>query len=334
MRLLLLLAMCGALGAADWKIVSVKKIWSEPAHAAFGDLIRWNDRWYAVCREGKGHAPSKGKPDDGALRVLASKDGETWTSQALIAEAGVDLRDPHLSVTPSNQLMIIAGGSYYPDGVYKTRQSRSFFSKDGRAWSKPNPVVEEGHWLWRVVWHAGRAWGVSKYGSYSAELKENPRKQRLVSSKDGIHWETVAELNVPGGDETTIRFLRDGRIGALMRRTWDDGNMAWIGLSAPPYKEWKWTPSGHFIGGPNFLPLPNGLSIAGGRLYENGDRAKAYTAIAEIHDGQFTPKLRLPSNGDSSYPGFVWHNGQVWTLYYSSHEGKTSLYLARLQIRK
>ncbi len=70
MRLFLLLAMCATLGAADWKIVSVKKIWSEPAHAAFGDLIRWHDRWYAVYREGKGHAPSKGKPDDGVLRVL------------------------------------------------------------------------------------------------------------------------------------------------------------------------------------------------------------------------------------------------------------------------
>lgn len=333
MRLALLLSLTTLLPAADWQLVSVTKIWDQPRHAAFGDITRWNSRWFCVFREGQGHAPSKGNPDDGKLRVLSSNDATTWASEALLEEQGVDLRDPHLSITPDNRLMIIAGGSFYPDGVYKTRQSRAFFSKDGKVWTKPAPVVQDGHWLWRVTWNEGIAYGVSKYGSPMAESKTNPRKVRLVKSKDGVKWETITELAVPGGDETAVRFLPDGRMVALTRRTSEDGNIAWIGLSSPPYIHWTWHPSGHFVGGPNLAILPGGLWAAGGRIYEGGERSKAHTEIGELTATGFTPKLRLPSGGDSSYPGFVWHDGLLWTLYYSSHEGKTSIYLAKIKVQ-
>jgi hypothetical protein len=45
-----------------------------------------------------------------------------------------------------------------------------------------------------------------------------------------------------------------------------------------------------------------------------------------------TPQLTLPSGGDCSYPGLVWHDGLLWTSYYSTHEGKTSIYLARIRL--
>lgn len=333
MRLPLLLASTLLLSAADFELVSVTRIWDQPKHAAFGDLTRWKSRWFCVFREGQGHAPSKGKPDDGKLRVLSSKDAVTWQPEALIEEPGVDLRDPHLSITKDNRLMIIAGGSYYPDGVYRTRQSRAFFSKDGKAWTKPAPVVEDGHWLWRVTWHKGVAYGVSKYGSPSAELASNPRKVRLVKSTDGVKWETITELKVPGGDETAVRFLADGTMVALTRRTWTDGNIAWIGTAKAPYTEWSWKPSGHFIGGPNVAILPNGQWVAGGRIFAGGYGKDPHTEIGELSAEGFTPKLRLPSGGDSSYPGFVWHDGLLWTLYYSSHEGKTSIYLAKIKVK-
>ncbi|MFN0102519.1 MAG: sialidase family protein [Bryobacteraceae bacterium] len=326
MRLILFLILTTLLSAADWHLVSVTRIWDKPSHAAFGDLIRWNSHWFAVFREGRGHAPSEGKPDDGKLRVLSSRDGDKWQSEALLEEPGVDLRDAHLSVTKDNRLMIVAGGSYYPNGEYKTRQSRAFFSKDAKKWTPPAPVLEDGHWLWRVTWHKGIAYGVSKYGP-------DPRKIRLVKSVDGVKWENITELAVPGGDETALRFLPDGRMVALTRRTWDDGNIAWIGTSKPPYKDWTWNPSGYFIGGPNVAILPNGLWVAGGRLYEGGDRTKPHTEIGELTPTGFTPKLRLPSGGDSSYPGFVWHDNLLWTLYYSSHEGKTSIYLAKIRVQ-
>ncbi len=47
----------------------------------------------------------------------------------------------------------------------------------------------------------------------------------------------------------------------------------------------------------------------------------------------YEPVLTLPSGGDTSYPGLVWHQNLLWMLYYSSHEGKTSMYLAKIRLR-
>lgn len=206
------------------------------------------------------------------------------------------------------------------------------FSADGRNWSQPQPVLEKGHWLWRVTWYKGRAYGVSKYGSPSREMSGNPRRQNLVTSTDGVHWETVQELKVPAGDETTARFLPDGRMVLLMRRSAEDG-MAMIGVSAPPYQDWQWTKTRNFIGGPNFIVLPNGRMVAGGRYYPGGDTKKPQTVLANMTETSYEPALILPSGGDSSYPGFAWHRNELWALYYSSHEGRTSIYLAKIRIR-
>jgi len=44
------------------------------------------------------------------------------------------------------------------------------------------------------------------------------------------------------------------------------------------------------------------------------------------------PELILPSGGDCSYPGMVWDKGKLWVSYYSSHEGATDIYLARIAV--
>src|SRR5688572_25627165 len=90
--LLLVVGRVSAQGEA--KIVEVAKIWDKGKHNAFTDLSRWRDKWYCVFREAEAHVGG-----DGQLRVLESTDGKTWTSAALIEEAGIDLRDPHLSIT-------------------------------------------------------------------------------------------------------------------------------------------------------------------------------------------------------------------------------------------
>ncbi len=49
-------------------------------------------------------------------------------------------------------------------------------------------------------------------------------------------------------------------------------------------------------------------------------------------EGRLTEFLTLPSGGDSSYPGMVYDKKTLWVSYYSSHEGKTAIYLARVRI--
>src|SRR5437763_1357789 len=86
--------------AAEPQLISVTKIWDHGKHNAFTDLIRWHDRFYCAFREADAHVGG-----DGQLRVLESADGEKWQSAALIGEAGIDLRDPKLSITPDDSLM-------------------------------------------------------------------------------------------------------------------------------------------------------------------------------------------------------------------------------------
>ena len=336
-RILLLFStlVAGALAAPPTlEVVSVKRIWDQAPHSAFGDIIRFQNRWFCVFREGTAHVPKTGGADDGKLRVITSTDGDTWASAALIAEDGIDLRDPHLSITGAGKLMIVAGGSEYPKGVYAGRQPRVMFSPDGRKWTKPEAVLERGHWLWRVTWHDGVAYGVSKFGSPGKELPENPRRANLVSSRDGIQWQTVVPLQVPGADESAVRFLPNGRMVILMRTRSLQDELASIGWADKPYTDWHWTKQDVHVGGPNFIVLPDGSMIGGGRWMAAPGADGPRTALGAMTITHYQPQLVLPSGGDNSYPGFVFHDGLLWTMYYSSHETHTAIYLAKIRIKQ
>jgi len=303
-------------------IVSVARIWDAGAHNAFTDLIRWRDRWYCTFREGNEHVGG-----DGRIRVLVSTDGQAWTSAALVGETGIDLRDPKLSTTPDGRLMIVAGGSVYEGKRYLGRQPRVTFSQDGITWSAPERILEEGDWLWRVTWHDGRAYGVT-YRTLPGDASE--WALTLVSSADGRVFDRVTPLSVPGRpNETTLRFMPDGEMVALVRREAGD-RLAWVGRSRAPYTTWTWRATPHQVGGPNFIRLPDGALWASGRSYPGGPK----TVVARMTlDGGYDPVLTLPSGGDTSYAGMVWHADLLWVSYYASHEGKTAIYLARVKVR-
>jgi len=323
--------------AAEPKIVSVAKIWDQGKHNAFTDLIRWHDKWYCTFREADGHVGG-----DGLVRVLVSEDGEQWTSAAGITEKGIDLRDPKLSITPDDRLMIVAGGSVYEGKKLLVRQPRVAFSKDGREWTAPQRVLAEGDWLWRVTWHSGLAYGVAYDASQrtTAAAQEAAKtgkvppgpaewKLKLVTSSDGVKYDLITQFDVPGHpSETTLRFLPDGEMIALVRR--EGGNtFGWVGRSRAPYKEWKWAETKHRLGGPNFIRLPDGKLWAAGRSYPGGAKTVLVRMTA---DGGYEPALEFTSGGDTSYPGLVWHNGLLWMSFYSSHEGKTSIYLTKINV--
>ncbi|MGQ9649517.1 MAG: sialidase family protein [Phycisphaerae bacterium] len=305
----------------ECEIVSVKRIWDEGPHNAFTDLIRFQNKWYCTFREGQDHVGG-----DGKLRVLESTDGDNWSSAALLSEEGVDLRDPKLSITADGRLMIVAGGSVYKGKELVNCRPRVAFSKDGRQWSVPQRVLTDGEWLWRVTWHDGRAYGVSYDGVSKGKAGEWPLT--LWSSEDGIHYERITALEVTGRpNETTLRFMPDGEMIALVRR--EGGNAhGWIGRSRIPYTEWTWHEIRHRLGGPNFIRLPDGRMWAASRSY--GQESK--TVLAALSPTTYEPVLTFPSGGDCSYPGLVWHDNLLWMSYYSSHEGKTSIYLARVKI--
>lgn len=322
MGLLLLLGVTVESGLAQSgkpELVDVRRIWDAAPHNAFTDLVRFQNKWFCVFREGKGHVSP-----DGALRVITSTDGKDWQSAAIIRSEDSDLRDAKITITPKGQLML-SGAEAMNRVVDHKHQSLTWFSDDGKTWSEQFEVGDKDVWLWRTTWHADRAWGFG-YGTQNRK-----GLLRLYSSDSGQKYETVID-RVPGvgtyANETSLVFEKDGTAWCLLRQ---DGrpNTGLIGKSVPPYREWSWKPLGVRIGGPHMVRLPNGRFIATVRLYDGGAR----TSVCEIEPeaGRLSELLKLPSGGDTSYAGQIWHDGQLWISYYSSHEGKTSIYLARVR---
>ena len=301
------------------ELVSVQRIWDEAPHNAFTDLIRHNDEWICVFREGKSHVS-----DDGALRVITSPDGETWTSAALLTMEGVDLRDAKIAVTPEGELML-GGAVRRHDTEPHGFQSLVWFSKDGRTWSEAIEVGDPEVWLWRTTWHKGMAYNFG-YSTLSSE-----RFMTLYTSKDGRQFDKlVPRISIDDTylNETQMAFLPDDTALCLLRRDPDTGM---LGSARPPYTEWEWEDLGVRMGGPAMLRLPDGRLVA---CVRRPDIDPVYTGLGWIDAdaATYTEFLKLPSGGDTSYAGLVWHDDLLWVSYYSSHEATTSIYLAKVRV--
>ncbi len=302
-------------------LLEVNKIWEEAPHNAFTDLIYARNRWFCVFREGTNHISP-----DGTIRIISSPDGEKWESTALLISEDADLRDAKISETPAGKLMINGAGALRDRSAH-THQSMVWFSDDGLKWEKSQSVADPNYWLWRVHWHQNKSYG---FGYATGEQKQ----LRLYESKDGINYRTlVSDLGIEGyPNETSIVFKGDTAI-CLLRR---DGatNHALLGSSLPPYEHWDWKDLGRRIGGPDMILLPNGKLLTTVRLYEGKDWHPARTSLCwiDLENHQLIEALRLPSGGDTSYAGMVLKEGILWISYYSSHEGKTAIYLAKVGI--
>lgn len=302
---------------APKSIASVKLIWDKD-YSAFPSLEKFSGLYYVSFREGESHIFDSNGEASGKVRILRSEDGETWTPVALLEKDGIDLRDPHLSITPDGRLMVIMGGSIYRDQKLIGKIPHVSFSSDGETFSAPEAVVYEDNpsatteWFWRVSWNGDTGYTAS-YGS---------GKLLLLKTTDGVHYNKVTTLGIDGSpNETTLRFLDNGRMLLLARREAGNQFGCW-GVSDPPYTDWDFSQVGFRIGGPDFLVLEDGTVIAAGRAYlEKANRTRIWKGNLK---GQFKPVFTLPSGSDNSYPGIMKVGDELWVVYYSSHELRTA----------
>ena len=186
-------------------------------------------------------------------------------------------------------------------------------------------ITESGRWLWEVTWHQGKAYGVS----YPTP-KGAPSTALLVSD-DGRQFTPLVKpfQMTQRPTEAIIQFAKDGSCVCLHRRDGQPGH-AVFGSAAKPSGPWTWKTLDRKIGGPSLTQHPaSGEWIGVVRLYDGGAR----TEVCHIdpQKGTLTPLCRLPSGGDTSYPGLVWQeNGHLLVSYYSSHQGKAMIYLAEI----
>ncbi|MGQ9662019.1 MAG: exo-alpha-sialidase [Kiritimatiellia bacterium] len=299
------------------KIIEVRKIWDKAPHNAFTDLIRFQEHWFCAFREGTAH-----KSPDGALRILSSVDGKKWEPVGLITSTNSDLRDPKLAVTPEGQLML-CGGEALHDTSKHAHQSSVWFSKDGKTWSEKHKIGDLDFWLWRVTWHRGRAYSIGYYDRKDQFI-------RLYCSEDGKSFDTLVDRLFDIGFPNESMLVFDGDTAYCLLRRDGNPNTAMLGISHAPYTKWEWKDLGVRVGGPCLLRLPDARLVAAVRLYDGARR----TSLCWVDPqwGRLREALKLPSGGDTSYAGLVLHDGILWVSYYSSHEGKAAIYLARVEV--
>lgn len=303
------------------EILETRRIWDKAPHNAFTDLLRYDGQWYCVFREGSKHVSP-----DGSLRVITSRDGAAWESLALISHPTDDLRDAKLSLMPDGRFLLNGAGMQADKPI--RYHSMSWLSSDkGKTWDKGRRVGDPGFWLWRSQWHDGVAYSMG----YETNRDRSQRTLRLYTSTDGETFGSLVEkVNVPNGvGEDRILFLKDGSALCLLRHE-TGTKKGLLGRSWPPFKDWTWKELNLRIGGPNMIQLPDGRILAATRLYS--PRARTSLSWVDPKAGTLTECLELPSGGDTSYPGMVFHNGVLWVSYYSSHEEKTCIYLAKVKL--
>lgn len=306
-----------------FELIENKRIWSRGGHNAFTDIILFNDYIYVAFRE----ASCCHFSEDGRIRILRSKDTKNWENISELNIPTKDIRDPKFSICPSNTLCIhasarernIAGITRY------TYRSYVWNSENGTNWSDAQPILDSHYWLWRVRWdkEINQAYGFSYKTGGNNYLS-------LHSSHDGIDFYTkkykIFDDDWP--NETDLVFINDSTAISLVRRSPNSNSI--IGLSRKPYVEWRWEELNEKIASPNLLLLPDNRIIAGVRYLEPSAR----TSISLINpvEKKITEILQLPSGGDNGYPGMILQDDTLLISYYSSHEQRTSIYLAKVKL--
>ncbi|WP_128548158.1 hypothetical protein [Larkinella soli] len=314
--------------------VSVIKIWDQPPHSAFTDLVRFQNAFYCTFREGLTHVDTT---NSGKVRVLKSTDGKQWESVALLAIPKIDLRDPKLTITPDQRLMVTMAGAVFAPVNNRNKVQRiapmvSFSDKRGANFSEPqkstlDPAISPSKdWIWRTTWHNGMGYAID----YQV-LTDDKWMIYLLKTKDGIHYDKVSDLDVTGRpNESTIRFDQNGNMLVLIRREAED-QMGILAESKVPYTNWTYHKMAIRLGGPNFLFLNDQKLVVGSRNYASPNKMALYLTDRQ---GNITKTIPFPSSGDASYPGMVIHQNKLWVSYYSTHDGKSAIYLAQVPLDK
>lgn len=304
------------------KLERLTRIWDRDPHSAFTDLLYWQNRFVCVFRTGKAHVSP-----DGALQLMSSENGISWQPLSRITSDSADLRDPKLAIGPDGALLVYAAGALHTKQNH-THVNYVWSSLDGKTWQLPRTIGENDSWLWRVIRHETGFYGWG-YGTGKSRFIQ------LFRSDQGIHFQSITPkmLQDKGYPNETAMVMEGDNAWCLLRRDGkDQARMALLGTAAKPFTDWTWRELNVQIGGPSLLRLPGGQFVATVRLYS--PKVHTVLCLLDIEKCQLKPLLDLPSSGDSSYAGMVWHQQKLWISYYSSHEGKSSIYVAEVEIKQ
>ena len=288
-------------------------------HNAFTDLQYWQSLYWVSYRQGSGHMVL-----DGEINISVSQDRNRFRQVARIKAPG-DNRDPKLfPMSPDCMAMTIPSwhGRYAPD---RLRQYITF-TRNGYDWEKPQRIMNDGDWLWRIREHDGLYYGLGQHpiGRATAEKKPN-RNLLLMTSKDLLSWDILASVGDENLElnESDIYFHKDGTAW-IVARSADDKGHAHFAYAKAPYIDWKTQSLGILIHAPIFLEHEGNLYISGRSQHdfegiESMPRQMGHS-VWRLDFGKAVPVLRMPACGDCSYPGMIKDpDGRICMTYYSQH---------------
>lgn len=243
-----------------------------------------------------------------------------------------DLRDPKLSITPDNRLMVFMDGEYYIGASVSSRRPYvSFSDATGDNFSEPERAdvhyptadgLSNGNfWIWRLTWNN------AKTAAYGFDYL-NPLT--LFKTTDGKVFRTERRITTVDGspNEVAIQFDTQDNMYALIRR--ESGTaLGVLAVSPPPYDNFTYNQLDFRLGGPEFLFLDDNTLVMGTRGFDN--TTTMHIVVTDLQ-GKVLKKMPLPSAGDASYPGMVIHDGYLWVSYYSSKSGKADIYMAKIPL--
>ncbi|MCC2606273.1 hypothetical protein [Planctobacterium marinum] len=315
---------------------TVTKISGTATHSAFTDLCFWRGHLYCCFREALNHISN-----DGHIAILKLDLKGNVLAKDTIREVSSDLRDPKLSVTPQNTLMLLAyQRTFGAMGKHLHSQPLVYQSTNGNSWSSRTTLGNKNWWLWRIRWHQQRHATSSKTQHQAFGFAYN-RAANSVHLYSGdpvgsfhIHQPDVLSLEKHklGYPNESDLFFSNNTAWAIVRRDADSCS-AQLGYSNWPFKRWQWHDLGFYLGGPCMLPGDNGEVWLAGRIWQNQRFSTALLRL-NLKDKQLRKITTLPSAGDNSYPGLVLHNKTLFMSYYSSHEDqKSQIYLAQFEVK-
>lgn len=287
------------------------KIWESNKYCAFTDLVEYNNIYYCCFRESDGHLPSSVE-NYGKIRILSSSDGLKWQSAVLVEDSKYDLRDPKLEVTSDGRLMLLVGCSSFDNqGFFNFRKTKVAFSMSDLSELSNLQEIQLGKarqfnnlWLWRSIWHEGKAYGV-------AYLPNN--KSVLLKSIDGVNYTEVTQFELPmTTNEAGIVFRSNGNMVTVIR---DNNSNGYIGEAEPPYDKWLWKPLNIGVHCPKMIIVDDYIFLA---IRNTSAGSVSLQYIRPEDDLNINNLYNIPIKGDMGYPGIVNDGSNILISYYSN----------------
>lgn len=315
-------------------LVELKRIWTPDSPCMSTDIVRYGDQWFCRFQDRFDMAGEK------KISIIRSTDGQVWNLAAELSDA--DLPCSRFSVKPDEQLMLFSAielnesaAKYQPTG---------WASRDGIAWKKFAPAIEDDLLLNQMVWHEDKWWGASSgYGAHFGRMS-------LLTTLNGRTFDRhVTDFSPGNGYDPSFVFTNAGLAFCVVPRTRAIESLepfSFFGSAEAPFREWTWKRLDACLVGPTMLELPSGgLLIAGRQYYASRslvDQQLSQVTIwlVDVKSGKLAELLSLPSGTNlftCGSPGFAWYDDHVWISYNSSHElnhskSETIIYFAKVRI--